>query len=1063
MSLTLFAFAVAFIAIIRGAMLSARVRKLREERDALMGTVAEQRRQLEQLRAGGTTADGSHRIEEAGPGPWIMPGQERGRVEDRPIPSEDKGRPAPAAASAALSPPPMRGPTPAESESPRPAPDALPGIAAAPPRITPPATEAEPGRPGFGLPAIEALPASALSDASEATTGAGLAATSSPEHAAPEAGSAPTDWESFLGIKGAAWMGGIAFMLAAIFFARWSIAEGLVSAQVSFAVMLLLGLGAFAAGEALSRFGLRRATSPVLSAGIAILYAAFLAAHSRYDLIGFPFAFAALGVVTIAGGVLAVRHHTFAPALLSLLGGLATAFALASDEGQTLAAFGAALLLNLGLLPVIARRPWFGLLSIGLAGTLVLEIQWFWSSLSPESMELGAGIALVFGGFYLFLPALARNGTNPRVLRISALGAAAPFLFAFILGTSARYVGQWPLLFGMLALLNIATLVVSVRGGRAAFLRRAAIATGFILAWWALQGLKAESSASLFGSTLSAVLIVAIFGMARRVALRFGALDDAGLRVLESAALAAGIGLGLFGVVMILYDRGAPVGPFLTLATALVLLLVEMSDHDGRLSGVLAVGAFGLATLTQIWLFSAVNATTLVSYLAGPVVVSLLFWFLAERKTAHGFDLEAEIAVQISGWIAILGLFLALVESDRTSTGWPLFLPLASTGWPLFLALVIQLAVLIASVLRSKWTPVLPALAGAGALHILLWQGSYLSPDQYAMTLGFTLLIYGVFLLLPLAGFAGWRGSPWPWLASALAGPIIYFPLRALYQAALGDASIGLVPLALAAVAAALLAEVSRRFRADPGDLEAARLRLRYLTLYSAVTAWLLAAAVQIQFDREWMTLGWALLAVGLCWLHSRLPHAGLVGFAAILFVFVAARLLFNPGVLGYEPRGSPVLNWVLYTYGLAGVCCYVAQRLLRRASSDRWIRLLADAVSLTGLLFAFWLVNLEILDYFSEGAYITLSGHEGYSVKLAFSVGWGVFAVALLAAGVARNVRPLRYLSLAFMILAVAKVFLYDLAALEGFFQVFSLFGLAAGLLLVSFFYQRFVFRKAP
>jgi uncharacterized membrane protein len=77
--------------------------------------------------------------------------------------------------------------------------------------------------------------------------------------------------------------------------------------------------------------------------------------------------------------------------------------------------------------------------------------------------------------------------------------------------------------------------------------------------------------------------------------------------------------------------------------------------------------------------------------------------------------------------------------------------------------------------------------------------------------------------------------------------------------------------------------------------------------------------------------------------------------------------------------------------------------------------------------------------------------------------VGWGVFAVVLLAAGVARRLRPLRYLSLAFMILTVAKVFLYDLAALGGFFRVFSFFGLAAGLLLVSFFYQRFVFRKSP
>jgi len=59
------------------------------------------------------------------------------------------------------------------------------------------------------------------------------------------------------------------------------------------------------------------------------------------------------------------------------------------------------------------------------------------------------------------------------------------------------------------------------------------------------------------------------------------------------------------------------------------------------------------------------------------------------------------------------------------------------------------------------------------------------------------------------------------------------------------------------------------------------------------------------------------------------------------------------------------------------------------------------------------------------------------------------------------RGVRELRYLSLGFLLLTVGKVFLYDLANVGGIYRVFSFLGLGISLILVSLFYQRFVFKK--
>ena len=121
----------------------------------------------------------------------------------------------------------------------------------------------------------------------------------------------------------------------------------------------------------------------------------------------------------------------------------------------------------------------------------------------------------------------------------------------------------------------------------------------------------------------------------------------------------------------------------------------------------------------------------------------------------------------------------------------------------------------------------------------------------------------------------------------------------------------------------------------------------------------------------------------------------------------------------------------------------------------------LADAIALTGLMLGFWLVNLEIFDYFSPDEFVRISDQGGYSVKLALSAGWGLYAIILLVTGVIKELKPLRYLSLAFLLLTVMKVFLYDLSELGGIFRVFSFLGLAVALILVSLFYQRFVFKK--
>jgi uncharacterized membrane protein len=1020
--LALLAFAIAFVAWLKSRDVSSRLERMELDRRDLVTKVTGLERQIERLKNTGAAA-AAPKTPPPGPTPDA----------DAPLPappvSESVSKPATTTAVPAKAPEILTAPSSAPVGR-----NAAVTPPTAPPAPMPPPRPVASLRGGQQGPPDEATP---LTHAS-----------------AVEPPSAPIDWESLVGTKATAWVAGIALIIGAIFFARWTVEQGIITPAARFALMLLTGTGALVAAELGLRRGYERTANPLSGAGIAVLYAAFYAGHVRYELFSMPMAFAGMVLVTITACLVSVRYDAFPTAVLGLLGGFATPVALSTGVDRPVGLFSYILLLNIGLLAVGIRQRWHGLFELGLLGTLLIQIGWFADFMSPANMVVGVAVFTIFGLLYLVLPVISKEGDNDRVMLTGALGGVMPFLFAFVLAGSPQYIREWPLLFGMAALVDLAILIMAITRGRVGLFLSAATATSITMGLWALHGLHPRNEVSVMGPTLFAIFLTGIFAVSRRGADRFGKLDTASFRPLEIAALLAWAGLAWFALVLLGHQRVQPPDAFLTLAAALLVLLIERTSHEGRLDGVLAVGSIVLASLIQIWFFSAVSAPTVVLYLFAPLSLSVVFSFFAAWRLARGkVDAEAEVAVRLSAWIAIFGLFLCLVQRDT-----------AREGWPLFGSLVAYAAIVTLSVLRSDWTIGLPALLGATAVHLLVWQVAYLDPSRHSMAFAFNLLFYYFFLLLPiLVPFARWRTALLPWLTSALSGPVFFLPLYHVYREAFGKSTIGLLPVAMAAVSIGVLRVVSARFTVSIGDPSSAHLRLRYLALFSTVALWFIAVAIPVQFDRQWITLGWAIEAMAVCWLFGRLPHRGLPVFAGVLYALVALRLLFNPAILEYEPHAMPVFNWILYTYGIATACCLIGQRLLRRGTPDVFLTQLANAVAFAGILLGFWLVNLEILDYFSPGPFIAISHTSGYSVKLALSAGWALYSMILLISGVALDVKAVRYLSLAFLLLTVAKVFLYDLSELGGIFRVFSFLGLAIALILVSVFYQRFVFKKAP
>ena len=200
-----------------------------------------------------------------------------------------------------------------------------------------------------------------------------------------------------MGLKGAAWLGGIALVIASLFFAKWTIDQGLVTPPLRIAGLILAGVAALVWAELSLRRGYETTANSVSGAGIAVLYIAFYAGHALYGLFSLPLTFALMALVTATAGLVAIRYDALFTAILGLVGGFVTPLALSTGVDRPVGLFSYVLLLDLGLLWVARQKRWHSLVRLGLVGTLLIQTAWFFRFMSPAKMGIGLLAFFVFG------------------------------------------------------------------------------------------------------------------------------------------------------------------------------------------------------------------------------------------------------------------------------------------------------------------------------------------------------------------------------------------------------------------------------------------------------------------------------------------------------------------------------------------------------------------------------------------------------------------------------------------------------------------------------------------
>ncbi|WP_029030357.1 DUF2339 domain-containing protein [Salinarimonas rosea] len=206
-------------------------------------------------------------------------------------------------------------------------------------------------------------------------------------------------------------------------------------------------------------------------------------------------------------------------------------------------------------------------------------------------------------------------------------------------------------------------------------------------------------------------------------------------------------------------------------------------------------------------------------------------------------------------------------------------------------------------------------------------------------------------------------------------------------------------------------------------------------------------------------SLAFSILATRLD-IARRDPVTGIasLAFAALSLALVALGLGLgaNPLVTDEPIAGVPVLNDLLLAYALPAALA-AALAVAARGVRPPWFVAAAGWLSLA--LAVAW-IGLSIR-HAALGARIGLDRPTTEAEMWAYSAALIALALAALAVGFVRDSRRARLVAMAFLAAAVVKVFLLDLANLEGVLRAVSFIGLGLALVGIGLVWQRLLARR--
>jgi len=678
------------------------------------------------------------------------------------------------------------------------------------------------------------------------------------------------------------------------------------------------------------------------------------------------------------------------------------------------------------------------------ASFFAIATQAVWSTNHLMLERLGTAVAIyaIFGVISLAVPLVARR--RARALQPAwgsgVVQLASLALLGFLAAGGVAPAALWALAL-LLAIINAGLFVESAEGRLPIVSQIGSVLSWVLLMiWW-------REAAGAVGVLPSLTVVVGL----SLITLAGHAWSVGRSRASSGAAPARfqhGLYLGLIGhlfLALLATDRQWALPPWpvfgalaaVTLATSAASLWVRVAPLHigGTIAAGMVLSAWSWSAGSPEWGLTAVIATAAVSAYG-------LAWIPV------GARLGSAKSVTRGACAALFVAEYALLAAVAGGTMPPFV--------ALLIAHVVNLSIVLAITSLNGWRYVAMIAVAPAWMAVWQWQVRSDLETAWPQLLVLAGALYAVFVAYPFVSSARARLERDPYIAAILASAMAFVAGREAFEAAGLEWMVGVIPV-IEGAALALLLRMLLRLQ-PPGERDTGR-----LALVAGAALAFATVAIPLQLDHQWITIGWALEGAALAWLYGRVPHRGLLFSAMALLAVVFARLAFNPEVFLYEPRGAMrIFNWYLYAYLICATAMLIAARWLAKTKDDLMAGIRASGVlPVAGTVLLFLLLNIEIADYYAVGETITFRFGATVAQDLTYTIGWLVFGMGMLAAGIYLGNRPARIAAVTLIAVTTFKCFLYDLSSLEGLARVVSFVGLAISLALVSLALQKFVLSK--